>query len=805
MSDDEGASGRARLLVLGGLTLVPGTGIDGGPVEEQASLAKQRRKLAVLAVLALSERPVSRETLASMFWPDQDEPRARHSLTEALSHLRRAFGRDVVATRLSDVALAPGSALAVDAAELTDAGRADDDARVVALYAGPLLGDARVEGAPAFERWADGHRARLDRLFVRAAARRCLALARARAWDECAEVARRWLDEAPLSADAALYRLNALKAPGTHEAVRRAAAEYEQLRRRLEREYESAPDPSVSVLADGIAADLAARAEEPPGTEPAVPASLVPDAALADAAREPLPLSATPAPPRARGMMPWAAGGVALVAAVAALLVLMRRDGGTGPGAAPPTERGGIAATVAVLPFVHLGPDSAKLYFTEGMTAEVAAALGGVAGLRVAAPPSVRALGTRDVDPRDVGRRLGVDAVLQGTVRTAGERARVTVSLVRARDGRSLWAAQYDRELRDVLVVQDEIARAIVEALRTRGSLPVGPLGARARVDPETFDLYLRGRYFENRSGEASLRTAIDYYGRAIARDSTFAPAHAGLAGAWLTLLEWDYAYGEAMPVARASAERAVRIDPASAEGHTALGRALRYDWRWAEAEREFRLALAANPSDAATYHALSHVYLALRRFDASLAQSRLALALDPLNPRIAMHLCIHHLSARAYDAALAACRHGMELDPDFPDSHAKLAWVLLRLGRPADALVEVDREMAQSGARPAYLGQLAITLAVAGRADSAHAVLRRIERSTAAARLPLVSMAGAHMRLGERERALARLEELGIAHANDVENVVLDPEFDPLHGDPRYEALLRRVGLHRDADPTPH
>ncbi|HKV52659.1 MAG TPA: BTAD domain-containing putative transcriptional regulator [Gemmatimonadaceae bacterium] len=241
-----------RLITLGRLALIASDGL------EDASLATRRRKLALLAVLATVGRPLSRAVLAEMFWGDRDEARARHSLSDALSHLRRVLGRDAITARQTDVWIAPGCRLTIDALDLTAAAAARDAARAVALYGGPFMDGVCVPRSRTFEQWAARERDRLERLFLAACDGRCFALARGREWDDCATLAARWLGIAPLSVDAALYRLNALKAPLTRDAYARALVAYDRLVRRLRDEYELTPDPRVASLANDIATLLRA-------------------------------------------------------------------------------------------------------------------------------------------------------------------------------------------------------------------------------------------------------------------------------------------------------------------------------------------------------------------------------------------------------------------------------------------------------------------------------------------------------------------------------------------------------------------
>ena len=777
-----------RLVTLGRLALELPAGRD------DEGLNKQRRKLAVLAVLALARRPMSRDALVEMFWGGQSEDRARHSLSEALSHLRRVLGREAIATRQSEISLSLPHAPAVDALELSAAAAKSDDARVASLYEGPFLNAVHLDDAPSFERWVDGERGRLENLFVRAAERQALVLARGRRWTECGELARRWLDAVPLSVDAARYLINALKAPGTREADALALDAYDRLVNRLRSEYETDPDPTVAELAHSIRERLRSSPPLPlaapaVAAAPAVPAPVEPPSATAAEASVPNVDAIRPLA-RSRGdrSRTWLiAAAVALIlVTLATLLSRKTRDS---------VAEGDGLSTIAVIPFAHLSGDSSTLYLTEGVTDEVSAALGGVAGLRVMASPSVTTLREKKLSAKELGAALHADAVLEGTVRTAGDSARVTVRLIDTNEGVQLWVGRYDRTTRDVLAMQGEIADAVVAALRARGGVGLTRASTRP-VDPRAHDFYLRARYLENRSGEANLRRAYEYYERAFHIDTSFAAAEAGMASATLNLMLWGSTYSEAAPNARRHAEAAIRLEPGTAEAHTVLARLLRNDWRWSEAEREFRVALASNPSDVTTWHSLSHLYMALGDMPRSRDATRRAVELDPLNPRMVMHECVHFDLARQVDSALASCRRGLELDPNFPDSHAKLAHVYMQAGRGAEAVSEVDREIAVSGATPTYRATRGLALASAGQPDSARATLGAIQRDTPGSRVPMVLFALVYAKLGDNAKAFSSLENAYAAHAIELEDVTTAPELDPIRSDPRFKSLLTRIGL---------
>jgi tetratricopeptide (TPR) repeat protein len=287
----------------------------------------------------------------------------------------------------------------------------------------------------------------------------------------------------------------------------------------------------------------------------------------------------------------------------------------------------------------------------------------------------------------------------------------------------------------------------------------------------------------------------MDYYQRAVARDSGFAPAYAGLAAAQMTLFGWGRSYAETVPLARANADRAVALDRSLGAAHYVLGRLDWYDWRWADSEREYLMAIAANPSDARSHHMLSHSYLATGKLAESLAESRKALELEPLNPRMGLHLCVHYMMARQFDDALAACQRGIELDSIFPDAHAKLALLHVYTGRYDRARAEIEREMSVSGRIPLYVSQLAIIEAAAGDTVAAREQLAALHASETPARLPLYYMAAVHVKLGEPDSAIIRLEEAYANHSSEMDGLLLDPLFDPLRRDARFTELLRKLG----------
>src|SRR5947208_2679446 len=413
---------------------------------------------------------------------------------------------------------------------------------------------------------------------------------------------------------------------------------------------------------------------------------------------------------------------VGVAALVAGYVVLTRRPGSS----AQPSQ------SIAVLPFQNIGGDVNNEPFSDGITDEITTALGKVEGLRVAARSAAFRFKGKNVVPEEIGRQLHVLYVLDGGVRMGGNRRRVSAQLINVARGNEIWAEEYDRDARDrdVFVVQDEITRAIVAALRVHLSGPASAaLAEHATVSPEAHDLYLQGRYFFARRDSASLRKAQDYFERAIQQDSSYALAWAGLSDAYSHIGVFGYVPPRAVYAkAKAAALRALALDSTLAGAHTSLGFiALFYDWDWPTAGRQFDRALALDPRypDAHLFH--GWYFVATNRMDDAIREVQTAVNLDPFssvnNARLASVLFL----ARRYDEALAQSRRVLELDSLFqgPATRAELARAYLWLGRCAESLA------AQEG-RPGlavavWVGLLGYTYARCGRRAQALAELDRL------------------------------------------------------------------------------
>ncbi len=301
------------------------------------------------------------------------------------------------------------------------------------------------------------------------------------------------------------------------------------------------------------------------------------------------------------------------------------------------------AASAAVLPFADLSPGKDQEYFSDGLTEELITSLSRIHGLRVAARTSSFQFKGRNADVREVGRKLDVGAVLEGSVRRSGNRLRVTAQLSSAKDGYQLWSDSYDRDLADVFAVQEEIARAIVSALRVRlGGGPDSSLAAQPTRNLEAYDLYLKGRFAWNqRTGAAALKEAVRYLEQAVAQDSSFARAWAALADAYILVVPYaGLSPTETWPKAKAAAQRGLLLDSTSAEAYTSLAYgSMLYEWNWRAAEENFGRAIAANPNYATGHHWYADFLAGRGRLDESLEQMRRAHELDPLSRVISSEL----------------------------------------------------------------------------------------------------------------------------------------------------------------------
>jgi TolB-like protein/DNA-binding winged helix-turn-helix (wHTH) protein/Tfp pilus assembly protein PilF len=487
---------------------------------------------------------------------------------------------------------------------------------------------------------------------------------------------------------------------------------------------------------------------------------------------------------------------VVVICAAAIVAYWVGRDG--------PTTQSGRKFTLAVLPFDNLSGDPEQEYLSDGLTEEMITQLGRLEPhrLRVLARSSTWKYKRADRDIGRLRRELGADYVLEGSLRRAGERVRITAQLVQAVDQSQVWADTYERDLRDVLFVQREVAEAVARTIAVTLTPDARTQLAHARpIHAEAYQDYLRGRFFWNRRTEPALRQALGYFQKAIAADPGYAPAYSGLADSYSSLGAASIVGGlpprQAMPEAKAAALKALQIDTTLAEAHTSLAMVqLLYDWDFAASESEFRRAIELDPNYTAAHHWYSHCLLALGRTEDSLAESNRALELEPLQLVVGIHLGWHYLYARQYDQAIEQFRKTLELDPAFPQTQRYAAWAYLQKGMHAEAIAALRSALSSLGRDPEIEGELGHALGVAGRRAEALAILEGLDHLSATLYVSPYSVALVHAGLGNRDQALAWLDKAYAERSDYMPYITLEPMLDGLRSDHRFAVLVRRVGL---------
>lgn len=470
------------------------------------------------------------------------------------------------------------------------------------------------------------------------------------------------------------------------------------------------------------------------------------------------------------------------------------------PPAAPPAIP--AARSLAVLPFTSLGPRDTDEYLGLGMADALITRLGNIRRIVVRPTSAVRAYVGQTPDPVAAGRSLGVDMVLEGSIQRAGDRIRVTVQLVSVDAGAPVWGERFDERLPDLFAVQDSISLRLAAAL-------VSTLTAEERVrmekrdtdDHDAHDAYLRGRYHWNTRTEEGLKKAVGHFEQAIARDSRYALAHAGLADCYTLLGSAGYGAmrpQDALAHARAAAVKALEIDPELAEPHTSLALVkFRLDWDWAEAERQFRRAISLNPGYASAHHFYGLYLSAMGRVTEAMTSLRLAQELDPLSLIIGTALGRAFHFAGHYDRAREQYLKTLEMDPDFAEAHLNLGLVHAQRSMFTEAARELEQAMTIAGRRPLMQAILGYIYGLSGETDRARRTLDELEGLAGEGRIPTLFLVYPLIGLGEVERAFPLLEKAYEERSGLLVFLKVEPIFDPLRADARFDGLLRRMGLH--------
>lgn len=763
-----------RLVTFGGCHLER----DGARVETASA---HRKGLALLAVLAAAgERGLTRDSVLALLWPDSDEERARTSLRQVVHLLRNQLASPELLTGAAELRLNP-QAISSDVAEFRAAVAADDLAAAANLYRGPFLDGFHIRGADELERWTATERSSLAGDAARAVetlARRAESSGDVRAatgwWRRLGELE-------PLSAQAAIGLMRCLDAAGERPAALRHARVYELL---VQGELGEAPDGVVAAFAETL------RSGGPAVAQPAPP----PDVRSSTVRVEDHPAQPGEAPAAAAaaagtdGVRAWprrlaamAVLGLVLTAVIA--YALAGRSGDD------------VQTSIAVLPLANTSGDATDDVISDGLTENLIASLALIPDARVIGRTSAFRFRERALDVRAIADSLGVTTVLDGSVQRAGDQLKVSVQLVRAADGTVIWAQTYDRRMSDLFVVQDEITHAIVDALRLR--LAGAPAKPQPLRDVEAYELYLRGRHlFATRTDREGTDHARQYFDAALARDSLLAQAHAGLSDVYTRLAVFGYipprtGHGRAT----SHALRALTLDSTLAEAHAALAH-LRcvMDFDWSAAERSFERAIALNPSYVFARMPYAICLMSTGRFSDAERQLLAARRLDPLSPAPSNVLGRLYVSWQQPDRAIAHLRQALELSPQMDLAWQQLGHAYLQKHMGAEAIAAFQRAAALSGARDS--AHLAYAYAVTGSTHEARRILADLEGRPDGGSQLQYHLALAHAGLGDADRAFEWLERGFDAQASFMNGVFVDRAFAPLHDDPRWPALVKRLRL---------
>jgi serine/threonine-protein kinase len=455
--------------------------------------------------------------------------------------------------------------------------------------------------------------------------------------------------------------------------------------------------------------------------------------------------------------------------------------------------------SIAVLPFDNQNGDPDSEYISDGLTESIINSLTELPDLRVIARSSVFRYKGRETDPVAFGNALGVRAVLTGRIMQRGDNLTVSVELVDVRDNKQLWGEQYERKVSDLLAVQRDIAQEISSNLRTKISGEVQQRVTKHYTEnAAAYQLYLKGRYAWNKRTGEGLRKSVEYFNQAIELDPNYALAYAGLADAYVLFSGYSVSTPQdSYPKAKAAARRALELDDHLAEAHTALGLELfAYEWNSAESSREFRRAIELNPNYTTAHHWYGNQNLLYTgRFNEAIAEMKRAQELDPLSLIINADLGDTYFYARQYDKAIEQLRKTIEMDRGFYYAHYELGMAYHMKGSFAEAIAAY-KQARQLNKDPRVLALLGHAYAVSGSRDEALGILDQLKEIANQQYVPAYNFATVYAGLGERDQAFQWLEKSYHDHASRMTILQVDPFLDPLRSDPRFAALVRRVGL---------
>ncbi len=744
--------------------------------------ATQRHRLALLALLAMApSRRLSRDKLIAYLWPDRDADSGRNLLKVSTYVLRSVLGDGTLLSEGDDLRLNAQS-LAIDVAEFDVALESRDYQRAVELYKGPFLDGFFVPDAPEFEEWSERERQRLATGYR--VALEALAQA-AEAEKELHRAADHWRALAahdPYDSRVAGRLIQALANVGNRAGALQHASVHERL---LQSEFAMPLPPDIVQLVEKLK------------QEPAVAvATSPPPAAIAKVPPAEPPTVTTPAPHKSRIARGVGIAAVLMVMIAAAIWAMRRPDA---PGAA--ADR---TPSIAVLPFENVG-NAEDEYFAAGMTDEITSRLGAVRGLGVVPSRATERYARTNKTMREIGNELGVDYVLLGNVRWAGQdtasnrKVRVTLELLRAADERQLWSNTYDRIINDIFAVQSDIATQVIRRLGVTLAEPERrQLSATPAENHEAYTLYLKGRYFWNKRNKGSVQTAQTYFQQAVDIDPGYSLAWVGLADVWI-FRGWYSLLPprETFPKAKQAALRALQFDSTLAEAHASLAHIhLEFDHDWAAAEREYLRAIQIKPNYAVAHHWYGGFLSAMGRHEEALHQAETARTLDPIAPIIQTWKGLRYYFAGNHEAAIAEYMKALELDRDFAPAHWHMGWAYEETGRFNEGIAAAQRALADDPENLLYRASLGRAYAKAGRTNEARATLARLMDAAKTRYVSAYHVAVIHLALGDSDAALGWLDRAYEEKSPWIGYLKVDPRVSSLRNHPRFQSLLAKARL---------
>ncbi|MCI0618176.1 protein kinase, partial [bacterium] len=454
--------------------------------------------------------------------------------------------------------------------------------------------------------------------------------------------------------------------------------------------------------------------------------------------------------------------------------------------------------SLAVLPFLNLNRDPKTEYLSDGITESTINTLSQLPQLRVMARGTVFTYKGKEVDPRKVGRDLNVDAVVTGSVNQQENTLIIRADLVQVSDGTQLWGQQYNRNLADILAVQSDISKEISEQLRLKLSgEEQKKLTKQYTENNEAYQLYLKGRYYWNKRTEEGLKKGIEYFQQAIQKDPKYALAYAGIADCYVVLADYGIIPSrEAIPKTKEATMKTLELDDTLAEAHTNLANVHEFEWNWKEAEKEYKRSIELNPNYATAHHWYSNYLSYMGRSEEGIAEIKRAQELDPLSLIINGSVADLYFDARRYDEAIEQYQKSIEMEPNFANVHSQLARAYRQKGMYKEALAAIEKEHEISRDNLDYSNSCAQLYAVWGKKEEAKKFLQEVLELSRKQYVSPVAIASIYNLLGEKDQAFEWLEKGYQEHSIRMAYLKIAVNFESLHGDPRFQDLLRRVGL---------